>query len=303
MVDLSALDAEDISNLSDAQEKILSILPIFPSLLSLLGSAQITYMVLTANRTTPYRRILLGLSCSDILSSIVYPWQAFLVPHETSQRIWAIGNDATCSLIGFTQQLFFMSIWYNGMLSCYFLLTVRFGVKDPVVARRYEPLMHAIAIGYPLITACIGAGMGWFHEVEIGMGCWVKNYPEGCGCNEGKQGVCCQSEKIAWAVGGAPTLLVFFTILINNLLVYCHVRRTIQRGRQHASAQVRMFRKQPAQPQPSSSEHQPRSTSTTTTDPQLARIRAVATQAFLYVGVFLITYAIHCTSRHGGSEL
>ena len=167
---INILDPEDISSLSDAQEKALAILPFFPSLLSFLGSAQIVWMVLTAKRKTPYRRILLGLSCSDILASFVYPWQSFLVPKATSQRVWAIGNDATCSALGFGQQVFFSSVWYNCMLSLYFLLTVRQGIKDPVLARRWEPFMHAISIGFPLITATMGAAIGWYHEVEIGHG-------------------------------------------------------------------------------------------------------------------------------------
>ena len=81
-------------------------------------------------------------------------------------------------------------------------------------------------------------------------------------------------------VGGLPTLLCFVTILVNNLLVYCHVRATIQRGRRRATAEVRMSTKQSSAP-----------------DPQVARVRAVATQAFWYVGCFLLTYVPSITLR------
>ena len=101
------------SSLSEAQDMTLSILPCLTSSLSCLGSAQIIFMVLTARKTTPYRRILLGLSVSDFLCSLVYPWQAFLVPQATSYRIWAIGNDRTCAFLGFSLQIFFASIHPN----------------------------------------------------------------------------------------------------------------------------------------------------------------------------------------------
>lgn len=166
----STMHAEDISSLSDAQEKVLGILPLFPSLLSFLGSAQIVWMVVTAKRKTPYRRILLGLSCSDIFASFVYPWQVFLLPKATSQRVWAIGNDSTCSFLGFSQQVLFASVLYNACLSLYFVLTVRQGIKDPVLARRYEPWMHVVCIGFPLVTATVGAILGWYHEVSVGYG-------------------------------------------------------------------------------------------------------------------------------------
>lgn len=159
------------STLTEAQDKVLSILPCFTSFLSCLGSAQIIHKVLTGKHTTPYRRILLGLSSADFLCSLTYPLQSFLLPSDSSQRVYAVGNDATCSFLGFAQQSFFASIFYNSMLSCYFLLTVRVGLSNEVVGRKYEPWMHALSIGYPVLTAIIGVSLTMFHELELGHGC------------------------------------------------------------------------------------------------------------------------------------
>jgi hypothetical protein len=162
------------STLTETQDKLLSILPCFTSFFSCLGSAQIVYKVLTGRRTTPYRRILLGLSSADFLCSLIYPLQAFLLPKETSNRVYAVGNHASCNFLGFAQQSFFASILYNSMLSVYFLLTVRFGLSNEVVGKKYEPWMHALSIGYPLITAVIGVSMNMFHQLELGHGCkWM----------------------------------------------------------------------------------------------------------------------------------
>lgn len=287
MANTSTLDAEDISSLTDAQEKVLALLPILPALLSAWGSANIIYMVFTSRKTSPYRRILLGLSCCDLASSLACPWQAFLVPAATSQRVWAIGTQATCSAMGFLQQLFFSNVWYNGMLSIYFLVTVKFGVRESVVARKLEPWMHVASLGYPLITASIGAGMGIYDEFNVGMGCWITNYPKGCGCNELDTGECCVSPLLAWIFAGIPAFCSFCCILISNLLVYCHVRGIINRGRRHASAgsnAVRMSRQMDASQQGRR-------------DTQTQRTRAVATQASLYVAAFFFCYTPSLTMR------
>jgi hypothetical protein len=262
------------SSLSDSQGYVLTIVPIFSSLLSALGSANIIYAVLTSRKKSPYRRIMLGLSCCDFISSLfVYPWQGFLLPKETSQRILAFGNDASCTALGFGQQFALSSSWYNGALSTYFMMTVKFGISQTDFARKFEAWLHILSIFYPLITAIVGAILGVYHEIKVGIGCWVAEYPEGCGCNAelDEHGECCISSIIGWVFGGAPAILVFVAILVNNLLVFLHVRRTIHRGRRHTIEAVQSHTIQ-------------------SHDPQIKRIQMVASQAFLYVVAYLLTY-------------
>ena len=315
---------EASSSLSEAQDMALSILPCFTSLLSCFGSAQIIFMVLTGRKTTPYRRIVLGLSVSDFLCSVIYPWQAFLLPQDTSPRIWAIGNQGTCSFLGFGQQIFFASICYNSMLSLYFLLTVRFGISNPQVAKRYEPWMHLVSIGYPLVTACVGAGVGVFQELELGHGCWVEDYPEGCDvCDKtaaDNNCAACTDYIFAFFFGGLPAILAFIMIVANNILVYLHVRNTIQKVRrrfksstQHgissaaASASATSSANNTSGTRRSSMFAAKRSISAAIrrrfsasgqpADPQLQRIRAVAKQACWYVAAFMMTYTSSCILR------
>ena len=103
--------------------------------------------------------------------------------------------------------------------------------------------------------------------------------------------MCCLSPMIAWIFAGIPAFLVLISILVNNLLVYCHVRSTLQRSRIYMkdyqpsgmgdtareSSIARASRRVTALIRGSSPE-----------DPQLQRIQAVATQAFLYVAVFVV---------------
>ena len=237
--------------LTDQQEIVLSLLPIPTSLLSIFGSMTIIYMacqarngrgstatgtgggsrsvrsIATVNTSdwTPYTRLLIAMSITDIIFSISYALNPFLVPKATSKRVWAMGNDVTCSTLGFFTQFTLSTMLFNGMLSFYFLLTSRYGWKNHEIAKRWylEPLMHAFSLGYPLITATVGSVLGVYNEMLVGQGCWVKGWPDGCG--EGPGEVPCKSPLIAYIFGGVVLVLSFLSISCNNVMIYSFVRR------------------------------------------------------------------------------
>lgn len=257
-MDHSTLPQSEISSLSDTQERFISSLSLVSGSLSVLGSSMIVYMVIKNPRKTPYKRILLGLSLCDIFASITFAIQPFLLPSDTSQRAWASGTEASCSFLGFLTQVAFSGIWYNGMLSYYYLLTVRFGVKTATFASRFEPGVHILCLGYNFGTAIVGYAMGFYSEMELGQGCWIAEYPKDCEATGN-----CSGATIGWIYGGLPTVFMFVSILINNIIIYCYVRRTIKRSMNNSMRGVRR---------------------------QQQRIQTVATQAFLYVGTFMIAY-------------
>lgn len=163
MADESDNSALSANALTDAQEKILAVLPIPSAILSIIGSSIIIYIAIRSRekRTwTPYTRLLIGMSICDIIFSVTISMATFLRPQETSTRVWAFGNDASCSAIAFLNQFSFSSLFYNGMLSFYFLLAARFRKKNSEISRFIEPCMHFVSIGYPLVAAVVGAGMG-----------------------------------------------------------------------------------------------------------------------------------------------
>ena len=228
----AATTTTPLLTLTSSQEKVISILPIPSALLSIFGSVSIIRIACrtrydTGKQWTSYTRLLIAISCCDIIYSITMGVSAFLLPKETSHRVWAIGNDTTCTLLGFVSQFFVTVLSYNGMLSFYFLLSTRLGVKNRDIARKYEPFMHLIGVGYPFITHVIGLYLGVFHENELGQGCWVNNYPENCGEDgpDDTTGVPCQTETFSWILGGFVTVLSFLSIVINNLLIYFYVKK------------------------------------------------------------------------------
>lgn len=91
---------------------VLAIAPKAPALLSLGGSIYIIWSVLSSRekRSNIYHRLMLGLSCSDILASHIYFLGTWLVPRGSSGPFgdvyMAFGtDDSTCSYSGFFNQL------------------------------------------------------------------------------------------------------------------------------------------------------------------------------------------------------
>jgi hypothetical protein len=236
----------EISSLTDVQEKAISLLPLIPGLMSILGSSIIIYMAVKRGRNqsrskkkrwTPYTRLLFAMSCYDIISSAALMMTPFLLPAASSQRVWAFGNDSTCTAMGFFQQLQGSALLYNGFLSFYFVLTARFGWKNDQLARTVEPFMHILSIGFPLATATTGAIMGIYHENELGQSCWIANYPENCDLDGDYSD--CQAVTLAWIFGGPVMLFSLLSIPINNMIIFLFVRR------QTVSSENRRRRKQP----------------------------------------------------------
>jgi hypothetical protein len=229
----------EISTLSDGQEKILSLLPIMSGLLSISGSATIIYMTSRRGgknehqrkrkKWTPYTRLLFGMSCCDIVGSVTLILTPFLLPAKTSQRVWSLGNDATCSVLGFLYQLSLSGMLYNAFLSFYFVLTARYGWKNKQFARTMEPAFHIVSIGYPLATATAGSIMDIYHEMELGQMCWITNYPENCEQDEAAD-VDCQGFQIAWIFRGTILLFTIFSIPINNMIIFMFVRKQTTRS-------------------------------------------------------------------------
>lgn len=77
----------NISSLTDDQERLLSIIGLVAATLSLLGSSLIVARIWqNRHATTPYDRLMLGLSLSDIISSFAFGFGPFLLPQDTSTR-------------------------------------------------------------------------------------------------------------------------------------------------------------------------------------------------------------------------
>lgn len=230
--DIDQSSRYDFKSLSESQLRLLAILPIPFALFSILGSSTIIYMALRSRKKkpwTPYNRLLIGMSTFDVITSINLAIAAFLNPRDSdSSKSFAFGNAATCSAVGFINQIFYSGTFYNAMLSYYFLLTARFSQKNKNVSKRIEPAMHILSLGYPTVCAILGLVLDAYGESEVNIGCWVNDYPKGCGNGPGGNGEACGAGTIAWIFGGWIGVFTLVSLIINNFVIWTFVRKQIR---------------------------------------------------------------------------
>ena len=220
----------------------------------------------TANAFAPtYMRIMFAMSCFDIIYSLNLVFQ----PLAVYGYPLSFGNVASCTAVGSIHQMGFAGFMYYGMLSFYFLLTIRKGKSQEWVAKKAEPFMHTIAIGFPLITSITGVIIDCYAWLDLFVGCWVANYPKGC--QYPSNPLQC-STLPGYLFGGVPFAVLIPSLTVNNTLVFLHVRKVYKSSPSTLAGSSRG------------------SLGGAMDDQQKKRIRQVGTQATLYVAAAFLTY-------------
>ena len=145
----------------------------FSGSISIIGSSLILYIILRGGWTKLSRtsnRLMFSTSIIDIFSSVAIGLSIIPTPQETECSI-GMGNLSTCAAQGFFIQLSLAVPAYNAMLSLYYLLTIRYGMNQVTIAKKYELFMHTFALVPALSTAIIGvANKMFFSEAAV---CWI----------------------------------------------------------------------------------------------------------------------------------
>ena len=189
------------------------------------------------------------------------------------------------------------------MLSLYFLLTVRFGVKRRVFAHKYEKWLHILTVSFFLATAMAGIVTDMYSELEYvfgGFDCFARLFALiHCGCKESTLGKHCSHTPslfcritrritqgcwigshidnwIVWIYGGVPFVFVYLSLPISNMIIYCYVRKQFGMTRGKLSTTAAITDKA--------------NTLTPRQEAQQLRVKEVAQQGFLYVTAF---YLVH----------
>jgi len=299
-----------VTILTEERQRIIYIMLLISATLSILGSSTIVYKIFSnISKATPYDRIMLGLSACDIVGSFAYGiLNPFLAPAETSERIWSIGSNSTCTFLGFLNQFALAAVLYNAMLSFYFLLSVKYKVKRRDFAQNYEICMHILCLVFGIGTGGVGVLIGLYSEVDVGYGCWVNDFPKGC---EEPGGPPCHGHIYGMIYAALPLVFAFLSLAINNCCIYLYVRKnlgTIQgtNGRfpqskteeQSASVVQKILKNNlNTEPADGNSNVQRNQTASTKIASPIQhspaykdRVQEVATQGMLYVGSFIICF-------------
>jgi hypothetical protein len=160
---------------TQAQKAALAWVPRISAFLSIFGSSMIIYDIVRdqIKRCSSYHALMLAMSVIDIFSSIAWGLTTLPIPEyeygEPSGIYGARGNEKTCKTQGFFVQLGYTSILYNMSLSFYFLMVVRYGMKEYQM-KKLRLWLHvpALVLGFALAFA----GIPYYEKLSYG--CYIR---------------------------------------------------------------------------------------------------------------------------------
>jgi len=139
---------------SPRQQKVLFFLPIISGSLSILGSTILIYILLRGDWRRKlqrvYNRLLLVYSCLDWVVSLQYALSSLVVPVQTPNTFGALGNFKTCEASAFLLQFGQSLGMYLAFICAYYLLILRYKIREETIAKRIEPFIHAYGLLSPM---------------------------------------------------------------------------------------------------------------------------------------------------------
>ena len=205
---------------SDAQIKALYLCPMITGSISLIGSSTISVMILKSpdKLSTPFRRLIFGLSVADVIQSLAMVLGPFSLPKDMDGVLWSNGNRTTCDIQGFALHVGFAGVpMYMLSLSVYYLCAVKYNRSDKHFSRKIEPWLHIVSIAWTLAggIACLLSGS--FNIMRSGNICWYTPLPYDCVTNDDVE--CIRGElafTFGWIFGGSNAITL-------GGIIYCLV--------------------------------------------------------------------------------
>jgi hypothetical protein len=178
----------------------------------------------TGGFSTPYRRIIFGLSTSDVLHMIALIIGPFCTPSSESIPL-GIGNEGTCRFNGFLFNLTqTVAPMYVNFLCFYYLCKLKYRMNDDTFFHKFEKKIHVIIIGIHLLWSSVSLSLDVFHPYSWGMGCYYAQTPRGCLYNDEMFGKCDEDneskiDSVKWLLFALYPLCVIGVIVQMLLLV------------------------------------------------------------------------------------
>jgi hypothetical protein len=201
--------------LTIGQQRALAVLPKITGFSSFLFSLVIAITIFRDKKkfSKVYHRLIFGMSCADISSSLWLAMSTWPIPKE-SGVIWAVGNRVSCTFQGFFTQFGISSPLYNVSLSFYYLLAVRYSWRESHL-KKVEPFFHLLPFAWALGTAIAGLFLKIFNSANLW--CWIAPYP----------GRNMDTNVYRWALFYGPLWLALFLVTVNLIFVYAKVRTVL----------------------------------------------------------------------------
>lgn len=159
-----------ITYIEDMGPTRLITVPRISAITSAISSALIIYIIFRSSTGlgSVYHRIMFGMSCCEILSSISVALSLIPMPkpgadetldllfHSDTFQSIRMGNRSTCAAQGFCRILGHGSVYmYNGALCWYYYFVIVKRKEDSYIRQKMEVFFHLVSVGWSLIVACI----------------------------------------------------------------------------------------------------------------------------------------------------
>jgi hypothetical protein len=198
------------------KQAFLAWVPRFSGCLSIIGSIFILRSVLRdrKRRESFYDQLIASMSCFDICSSTAWIMSTLLQPKYEYETVptdiyGAIGNEQTCKLQGFMLQLGFTGVFYNVALSVYYVLTIRYNVRESRMKKwRWAFHLPPCVVGLGLALAGIP------HYQYLFFVCHIPPPP------------LVQTRRLINIFSVIPILFALTMTSFSMVLIYLHVRKT-----------------------------------------------------------------------------
>ena len=122
-----------------------------------------------------------------------------------------------------------MGAFYNAALSHYFYMLLCYRVSERDFAKKHEPYIHAVCLGFPIATSVAGL----FQEIygPSALGCWITPQPRLCSI---KDDIECESARwgvvYAWLYQGVPLIFLLGYIGYAMFGIYKKVKEVSQKA-------------------------------------------------------------------------
>eukprot|EP00553_Chaetoceros_curvisetus_P010273 CAMPEP_0204629964 /NCGR_PEP_ID=MMETSP0717-20131115/19333_1 /ASSEMBLY_ACC=CAM_ASM_000666 /TAXON_ID=230516 /ORGANISM="Chaetoceros curvisetus" /LENGTH=389 /DNA_ID=CAMNT_0051647061 /DNA_START=53 /DNA_END=1222 /DNA_ORIENTATION=+ len=176
--------------------------------------------------STPYRRIILGLSLSDILQSLAFLTGPLSVPPSKMSR--EVENEAvSCQANGFIGQIGGTAVVLHTVFLCvYYLYKFKYRMSNEAFEYKIERKLRVVIIILTLIAGIVPLVMDAFHTNSIFYSlCYIDKVPTGCWKEPDIVGECDPMlEKhfeiltMTFVIGFVP--LCFFIIIVIMCFLY-----------------------------------------------------------------------------------
>ena len=263
---------------TEQQSRLLTNIPRISAPLSVIGSSTIVYIILKDRKRKlkrVYHRLLLAYSSIDAICSFNLALSALVVPQGTPGVWGSHGTSATCEASGFITQYSLSLGVYASFICVYYVLVLRYGIREKTLAKRVEPFVHAFSLITPAVLGAIMIHQDNYNPTNVMMGwCFINVYPMDCLRREEIE---CQrgAGYQFWLIlNNAPFFFFMAVVLVSCWLTYTKVRSSEKRGARWSFHHQNTANHLAAQQSRAS----------------VRRVRETATQAFLYIAAFFLTY-------------